>query len=96
MSKTPQELKDAISSNNIDNIKAKTQDLKTILGQIGPEVYRTAAPPTRDGRCSGHNWRYNRARSIKLLEQDRQGELVLREHPPNHNLATVVNDFNEN
>ena len=48
--KAAQELKDAISSNNIDNIKAKTQDLKTILGQISTKV--TELPHAcADGRC---------------------------------------------
>jgi len=40
--KAVQELKDAIATNNSDNIKVKIQALKTILGEISTEAYRTA------------------------------------------------------
>ena len=33
-------VKDAITANNIDNIKTKIQDLKNILAEVSTEVYR--------------------------------------------------------
>jgi molecular chaperone DnaK len=54
INKAAQVLKEALSSNNIDSIKTKTQELKTIIGEVSTEVYRTAgatpgpAGPTAD------------------------------------------------
>src|SRR5919197_822170 len=42
VNKATQELRDVIASGNIDNIKAKAQELKNILGEVSTEVYRTA------------------------------------------------------
>lgn len=42
INKAVQELRDAISTNNFDSIKSKTQELKNILGEVSTEVYRTA------------------------------------------------------
>jgi molecular chaperone DnaK len=42
VNKAAQEHKDAISSNNSDNIKSKTQELKNVLGEVSTEVYKAA------------------------------------------------------
>jgi len=42
INKAASELKDAITANNMDNIKAKIQDLKNILAEISTEVYKAA------------------------------------------------------
>jgi molecular chaperone DnaK len=42
VNKSVQQLRDAISSNNATNISAKTQELKTVLGEISAEAYRAA------------------------------------------------------
>lgn len=42
INKAATELKDAIAANNIDNIKAKIQDLKNILAEVSTEVYKSA------------------------------------------------------
>jgi molecular chaperone DnaK len=42
VNKSVQQLKDAIASNNATDIKAKTQELKTVLGEISAEAYRAA------------------------------------------------------
>ena len=42
INKAATELKDAITANNIDNIKTKIQDLKNILAEVSTEVYRAA------------------------------------------------------
>ena len=43
MNKAIQELRNAISTNNIDEIKNKTQALKNITGEISSEAYRQAS-----------------------------------------------------
>ena len=42
INKAATELKDAITANNIDNIKTKIQDLKNILAEVSTEVYKAA------------------------------------------------------
>jgi molecular chaperone DnaK len=42
VNRTSQELRDAITSGNPDNIRAKVQELKNILGEISAEAYRAA------------------------------------------------------
>jgi molecular chaperone DnaK len=42
INKAATELKDAITANNIDNIKSKIQDLKNILAEVSTEVYKAA------------------------------------------------------
>jgi molecular chaperone DnaK len=50
VNKSVQQLKDAIASNNASDIGAKTQELKTVLGEISAEAYRAAgAPPAATG-----------------------------------------------
>jgi molecular chaperone DnaK len=46
VNKSVQELRDAITSNNAADIKAKTQELKNILGEISAEAYRAAGAPS--------------------------------------------------
>jgi molecular chaperone DnaK len=46
VNKSVQQLKDAISSNNASDIGAKTQELKTVLGEISAEAYRAAGAPS--------------------------------------------------
>lgn len=41
--KSIQELRSAMSTNNIEEIKNKTQDLKNIIGEISSEAYRAAS-----------------------------------------------------
>jgi molecular chaperone DnaK len=41
--KSIQELKSAMSNNNIEEIKNKTQDLKNTIGEISAEAYRAAS-----------------------------------------------------
>ncbi|MGN6631234.1 MAG: molecular chaperone DnaK [Nitrososphaeraceae archaeon] len=62
INKAASELKDAMTSNNIENIKTKIQDLKNILAEVSTEVYKsagaaaTAAPgqtgPTQDQQAT--------------------------------------------
>lgn len=56
------ELRESVSSNNIENIKAKITELKTALGEISTAAYQSAAQPqpnpsgasnTGDGSSSG-------------------------------------------
>ena len=42
INKAASELKDAMTSNNIENIKTKIQDLKNILAEVSTEVYKSA------------------------------------------------------
>src|ERR687892_192414 len=55
VNKAAKELKDAISSNNSDSIKSKTQELKTILGEVSTEVYKAAgaAPSAATAGATG-------------------------------------------
>jgi molecular chaperone DnaK len=41
--KSIQELKSAMSTNNLEEIKNKTQDLKNTIGEISSEAYRAAS-----------------------------------------------------
>jgi molecular chaperone DnaK len=43
VNKSVQELREAIASNDVNSIKSKTQELKTILGEISAEAYRAAS-----------------------------------------------------
>ena len=43
VNKSVQELKEAIASNDGTSIKSKTQELKTVLGEISAEAYRAAS-----------------------------------------------------
>jgi molecular chaperone DnaK len=43
VNKSIQELKQAIASNDATSIKSKTQELKTVLGEISAEAYRAAS-----------------------------------------------------
>src|ERR1044071_1273458 len=60
VNKSVQELKEAIASNDGTSIKSKTQELKTVLGEISSEVYRSAqtvaerpsAPSSESGSSS--------------------------------------------
>ncbi|MGA9844253.1 MAG: molecular chaperone DnaK [Nitrososphaeraceae archaeon] len=49
INKAATELKDAITANNIDNIKTKIQDLKNILAEVSTEVYRSAGAAAAAG-----------------------------------------------
>jgi molecular chaperone DnaK len=44
--KATQELRDAISSNNFEGIKAKMQELKNVLGEISTQAYQSAGATT--------------------------------------------------
>ena len=46
VNKSVQQLKDAIASNNATDIKSKTQELKTVLGEISAEAYKAAGAPS--------------------------------------------------
>ncbi|HEX2556878.1 MAG TPA: molecular chaperone DnaK [Nitrososphaera sp.] len=52
-SKATQELRDAISSNNFEGIKAKMQELKNVLGEISTQAYQTAGPTTSSSATGG-------------------------------------------
>ena len=43
VNKLTQEIRDAIASNNIENIRAKIQELKNVLGEISTQAYQSAA-----------------------------------------------------
>jgi molecular chaperone DnaK len=43
VNKSVQELREVIASNDVNSIKSKTQQLKTILGEISAEAYRAAS-----------------------------------------------------
>ncbi len=43
VNKSVQELKEAIASNEVTSIKSKTQELKTVLGEISAEAYKAAS-----------------------------------------------------
>jgi molecular chaperone DnaK len=44
--KATQELREAIASNNLENIRAKVQELKNVLAEISTQAYQTAGPAT--------------------------------------------------
>ena len=55
VSNSIKELRDALSSNNLDSIKSKTEELKKTIGEISTEVYRNAAsqaPPQQESTSS--------------------------------------------
>ena len=66
MNKVTQEIRDAIASNNIENIRAKIQDLKNILAEISTQAYQsagassaqagTAGPEFTGGGPTGSGW----------------------------------------
>ena len=69
INKAATELKDAITANNIDNIKTKIQDLKNILAEVSTEVYKAAGAarsheywPNRSYTRSADNCRIYRSR----------------------------------
>jgi molecular chaperone DnaK len=54
VNKLTQEIRDAISSGNIENVKAKIQELKTVLAEISTAAYQGAgAPPPGAGGPAG-------------------------------------------
>jgi molecular chaperone DnaK len=55
INKAAQELRDAISTNNFDSIKSKTQELKNVLGEVSTEVYRTAGAAPSAATAAGSN-----------------------------------------
>ena len=69
MNKATQEIRDAIASNNTENIKAKIQELKNVLSEISTQAYQSASAssPQADGSRSSRIWlcrrRGNRKRS---------------------------------
>src|SRR6185503_9626638 len=52
-SKATQELRDAISSNNFEGIKAKMQELKNVLGEISTQAYQSAGATTSSSTPGG-------------------------------------------
>ena len=51
MNKATQEIRDAIASNNMENIRAKIQELKNVLGEISTQAYQSAgASSAQTGR----------------------------------------------
>ena len=63
INKSSQELRDAIASNNMDNIKTKTQELKNVLGEVSTGHIKlqdccasaTTGAARRDGRWCGRH-----------------------------------------
>jgi molecular chaperone DnaK len=53
VNKLTQEIRDAISSNNAETIKAKIQELKNILAEISTAAYQGAAPSGAAGPQAG-------------------------------------------
>jgi molecular chaperone DnaK len=55
VNKLTQEIRDAISSNNLDTIKAKSQELKNVLAEISTAAYQSAgaAPSGAAGPQAG-------------------------------------------
>lgn len=55
VNKLTQEIRDAITSNNLEGVKAKVQELKTVLGEISTAAYQGAgaAPPGAAGAQAG-------------------------------------------
>jgi molecular chaperone DnaK len=53
VNKLTQEIRDAIASNNVENIKAKIQELKTVLAEISTAAYQGAAPSGAAGPQAG-------------------------------------------
>jgi molecular chaperone DnaK len=53
VNKLTQEIRDAISSNNLENIKAKIQELKNVLAEISTAAYQGAAPSGAAGPQAG-------------------------------------------
>jgi molecular chaperone DnaK len=55
VNKLTQEIRDAIASNNLEGVKAKVQELKTVLGEISTAAYQgaAAAPSGAAGQQAG-------------------------------------------
>jgi molecular chaperone DnaK len=53
VNKLTQEIRDAISSNNVEGIKAKIQELKNVLAEISTAAYQGAAPSGAAGPQAG-------------------------------------------
>jgi molecular chaperone DnaK len=51
--KATQELRDAISSNNFEGIKAKMQELKNVLGEISTQAYQSAGATASSSATGG-------------------------------------------
>ncbi|MDQ3835694.1 MAG: molecular chaperone DnaK, partial [Thermoproteota archaeon] len=53
VNKVTQEIRDAIASNNSENIRAKIQDLKNILGEISTQAYQSAGASSAQAGAAG-------------------------------------------
>src|ERR687893_1098502 len=53
VNKVTQEIRDAIASNNLDNIRAKVQDLKNILAEISTQAYQSAGASSAQAGAAG-------------------------------------------
>ncbi|MDQ5863306.1 MAG: Hsp70 family protein, partial [Thermoproteota archaeon] len=53
VNKITQEIRDAIASNNLDNIRAKIQELKTILAEISTQAYQSAGASSAQAGAAG-------------------------------------------
>src|ERR687896_2326503 len=53
VNKLTQEIRDAIASNNGENIKAKIQELKSILGEISTQAYQSAGASSAQAGAAG-------------------------------------------
>jgi septal ring factor EnvC (AmiA/AmiB activator) len=49
------ELREALSSNNIEEIKKKTESLKNVIGEISTEAYRAAGAAASQQATSSQN-----------------------------------------
>ena len=56
VNKLTQEIRDAIASNNGENIKAKIQELKSILGEISTQAYQSAGASSAQAGAAGSDF----------------------------------------
>jgi hypothetical protein len=56
VNKATQEIRDAISSNNTENIKAKIQELKNVLGEISTQAYQSAGASSAQAGAAGSDF----------------------------------------
>src|SRR5687768_5662870 len=56
VNKLTQEIRDAIASNNAENIKAKIQELKSILGEISTQAYQSAGASSAQAGAAGSDF----------------------------------------
>ena len=80
MNKVTQEIRDAIASNNIENIRAKIQDLKNILAEISTQAYQSAGASSAQAGTAGQGLLVVDQQEVQLDQQE-----VQLDQTPRHN-----------